>query len=285
MVLVPAVTPVTTPLAAIVAMAVVPLVQVPPAGVPVRAVDDPSHTVSVPSIGLGSGVTVTTVVLLQPEPSAYVTEAVPAVIPVATPVVALIDMLPLGVLHVPPAGVALSVVLLPIQTVSVPLIVPGAALTVTTADVLQPPAVYTTVAVPALFPPIKPGLSSVATVVGVTDHVPPVVVLLSVVVRPTQSVRLPVMTAGVGVTVTTLVVVQPPTDAAVIVAVPGVIPVTTPVPDTVATAVLELLHATGLVVVLSVVVLPAHTVAVPVIAVGTGVIVTTAVVTQPPVEV
>lgn len=285
MVVVPAVTPVTTPLAAIVATAVVLLLHVPPAGVPVSAVDDPSHTVSVPSIGFGSGVTVTIVVLLQPEPNAYVTEAVPAVIPVATPVVALIDMLPLGVLQVPPAGVALSVVLLPIHTVKVPLIVPGAALTVTTAEVLQPPAVYTTVAVPALLPPMKPGLSNVATVVGVTDHVPPVVVLLSVVVRPTHSVRLPVMAAGVGVTVTTLVVVQPPTEAAVIVAVPGVIPVTTPVPDTVATAVLELLQATGLVVVLRVVVLPTHTVAVPVIAVGTGVTVTTAVVTQPPAEV
>ena len=283
--LVPDVTPVTTPLAAIVATVVVPLVHVPPAGLPVRAVDDPSHTVSVPNMGLGNGVTVTMVVLLQPEPSAYVTDAVPDVIPVATPVVGLILMLPLGVLHVPPAGVALSVVLLPIQTVSVPLIVPGAALTVTTADVLQPPAVYTTVAVPALLPPMKPGLSSVATVVGVTDHVPPVVVLLSVVVRPTHSVRLPVMAAGVGVTVTTLVVVQPPTEAAVIVAVPGVMPVTTPVPDTVAMAVLELLQATGLVVVLSVVVLPTHTVAVPVIAVGTGVTVTTAVVTQPPAEV
>jgi hypothetical protein len=125
----------------------------------------------------------------------------------------------------------------------------------------------------------------VATVVGVTDQVPPVVALLSVVVRPTHSVRLPVIAAGVGVTVTTLVVVQPPTDAAVIVAVPGVIPVTTPVPDTVAMAVLELLQATGLVVVLRVVVLPTHTVAVPVIAVGTGVTVTTAVVTQPPAEV
>jgi hypothetical protein len=283
--LVPADTPVTTPVGAMVATLVVPLFQVPPAGVPVRAVDEPSHTESVPVIGLGSGVTVTTVLLLQPEPNAYVTAAVPAVIPVATPVVASIVMLPLGVLHVPPAGVALRVVLLPIHAVSVPLIVPGAALTVTTAEVLQPPAVYTTVAVPGATPPIKPGLSIVAIVVGVIDHVPPVVVVVSVVVRPTHSVRLPVMGAGVGFTVTILVVVQPPTEAAVIVAVPGAMPVTIPVPDTVATAALLVLHATGAVVVLRVVVLPTHTVAVPVIAVGTGVTVAIAVVIHPPVEV
>jgi len=65
------------------------------------------------------------------------------------------------------------------------------------------------------------------------------------------------------------------------VAVPAPTPVTTPAPDTVATATSELAHAPNGVVLLSVVVWPTHTVAVPVIVAGTGFTLTTDVDTQP----
>ncbi len=67
--------------------------------------------------------------------------------------------------------------------------------------------------------------------------------------------------------------------------VPGVRPVTTPVPETVHTTVLVLAQATKGVVVLSVMVLPAHTVVGPVIGAGMAATLTTVVVIQPPEEV
>ena len=67
--------------------------------------------------------------------------------------------------------------------------------------------------------------------------------------------------------------------------VPAVMPVTSPEPDTVPTAGVELLHAPPGVVLLSVVVSPTHTDVVPVIADGMPFTVTTAVVIQPAADV
>lgn len=62
---VPAVTPVTMPVEPTVAMPVLPLVHVPPPGVPVSAVVEAAHTVSVP-VMVGVVFTVTVVVAAQP---------------------------------------------------------------------------------------------------------------------------------------------------------------------------------------------------------------------------
>ena len=59
-------TPVTTPAALIVATAGLALVQVPPGLALLRAVVDPTHTLSVPVIAAGNGLTVTMAVIKQP---------------------------------------------------------------------------------------------------------------------------------------------------------------------------------------------------------------------------
>jgi hypothetical protein len=110
-------------------------------------------------------------------------------------------------------------------------------------------------------------------------HVPPGVVELSVVVAPVQTVLLPVMAAGNAFTVTTAVRVQPLVPKQVMVAVPAATPVTVPDDEPmVATAVLLLLHVAPRLVVLNVVVDPAHILNVPAMALGAGCTVTTTVV-------
>ena len=54
----PAVTPVTTPPAVIVATARVPLFHAPPAAASLKAVVDPTHTLVIPVIAAGKGLTV-----------------------------------------------------------------------------------------------------------------------------------------------------------------------------------------------------------------------------------
>lgn len=67
MVSVPASTPVTTPVAGImVAVAVLLLLQVPPALASLSVTDAPSHTPVAPVIVAGSGFTVTLAVAVQP---------------------------------------------------------------------------------------------------------------------------------------------------------------------------------------------------------------------------
>jgi len=122
-------------------------------------------------------------------------------------------------------------------------------------------------------------------------HTPPLVASLSVVVDPVQTLMVPVIadTVGNGLTVTdeVTVVTQPKPLVTVydIVAVPADTPLTMPVKPIVATEPSPLLHTPPLVASLSVVVEPAHTLMVPVIAdtVGNGLTVTTevTVVTQP----
>jgi hypothetical protein len=65
---VPAVTPVTTPPAVIVATAGVALLHVPPAVALLKVVVALTHTLVVPVIAAGSGFTVTVVVTAQPVP-------------------------------------------------------------------------------------------------------------------------------------------------------------------------------------------------------------------------
>ena len=63
---VPAETPVTIPPASMVATPVVPLLQVPPGVISPRLVVEPAHTVVVPVIAAGNGLTVTVIVKGDP---------------------------------------------------------------------------------------------------------------------------------------------------------------------------------------------------------------------------
>ena len=64
------------------------------------------------------------------------------------------------------------------------------------------PSAYVIVDVPATLPVATPVLASITAVaVSLLAHVPPGVVLPSVVVRPAHTCRLPVTPAGIGFTV------------------------------------------------------------------------------------
>jgi hypothetical protein len=133
---------------------------------------------------------------------------------------------------------------------------------------------------------MRPGLRIEATVGAALVHVPPVVVHESKVEAPTQIPSgVPVIAAGPALTVIVFVTKHPLGLAYVISVVPADTPYTSPVPDTVPTAGVELLHAPPAVVLLSVMVSPAHTADGPVIADGNPFTVATAVVIQPAPEV
>ena len=110
----------------------------------------------------------------------------------------------------------------------------------------------------------------VATLVLPLDQVPPPVASLRVVVKPLQTVAIPVMDEGNGFTVTTFVAIQPVARVYVIVELPDDTPVTSPVDKpTVAIAVLPLVHVPPPAS-LKDAVNPAQTTAVPVMDDGNG---------------
>lgn len=78
------------------------------------------------------------VVVREHPASVYETILVPAKAPHTAPVPAPTVTLPLLALHVPPAGVAESVVQLPKHTLVAPVIIPGSAFTVTVVLREQP---------------------------------------------------------------------------------------------------------------------------------------------------
>ena len=136
--------------------------------------------------------------------------AAPAVMPVTAPVVALTETLVAALLHMPPAGVMLSVAVLPMQMVVIVLISTGTALTVMFVVAEQPETVYDIVVVPAPVAVTTPApVPMVAMPVAPPPHTPPVVASMRVVVRPAHKLKVPVMAAGDGVTVIDLVTVQP----------------------------------------------------------------------------
>jgi hypothetical protein len=135
--------------------------------------------------------------------------------------------------------------------------------------------------VPAAIAVAIPVLPIVAEDVVLLLHVPPDGLVLKVVVRPTQTVLLPVIAVGTGLTNTDLVAMQPVGSIYVMVGVPPATPVTTLLVPMVASAVLLLLHTPPVVVSLNVVVRPTHTVAIPVIGAGSGLTVSTRTELQP----
>jgi hypothetical protein len=113
-------------------------------------------------------------------------------------------------------------------------------------------------------------------------HVPPDVVLNNDVVAPWQTLIVPKMTDGTGVTVTMAVREQPVERAYVITDVPGITPVTTPdVRSTVAIDGLLLVHVPPAEALLSAVVEPSHTEVVPAISAGRALLVTSTNVLHP----
>ena len=138
MAVVPALRPVTTPPPFTVPVAGVLLLHVPPGGVDDNVVVEFSHTVVPPVITPGRLFTVTVSVSKQPFAVTYEMVVVPAAIPVTTPVASMVPAAVLLLVHVPPAVVFASAVVWPIQTVGVPVMIAGDAITVTTTDAEQP---------------------------------------------------------------------------------------------------------------------------------------------------
>jgi hypothetical protein len=125
-------------------------------------------------------------------------------------------------------------------------------------------------------------MSTVCIDVFALLHVPPVVLFASVVLVPGHALVVPVMFAGVVLTVTTIVDLHPPLTVYVIVVVPAAIPVTTPVlRPTVATLVALLAYVPPDVELLMVVDEPVQTLAVPESVPAPDVIVTVVVRAQP----
>ena len=142
MVAVPVLTPVTTPdVELTLAVPDKLLVHVPPVGVELNVVVEPIQTDAVPVIAAGEALTVTVANDSQPVPKEYVIVAVPAATPDTTPVVEFTVAVPVAPLvHVPPVGEQLNVVVDPAHTASVPVIAPGDVFTVTARVAKQPPA-------------------------------------------------------------------------------------------------------------------------------------------------
>lgn len=199
---------------------------------------------------------------------------VPGTIPLTIPDVEFIVAVPASLLlHVPPGGLQVTVPVAPTHTADVPPIAPGLAFTVTVLVTLQPVGnVYDICDVPAVSPFTIPSAEPiVATVRLLLAHVPPVGVELSVVAEPMQIAAVPVITLGIGFTVTSRVVEQPvDVSVNVMVDVPALIPFTVVVvPGDVTAATLGVLLAhEPLPAPVRPVVCPWHTLALPVMAAG-----------------
>jgi hypothetical protein len=134
----------------------------------------------------------------------------PAVIPVTTPALTVArPVLPL--VHTPPDGLLLNVVVLLVHTDNVPLIVLGRPVTVTFVERIQPVGrVYVIDATPPLIPLTVPPLT-VAILLLLLVHEPPDGDVLSTVLAPSQILKLlEVIVPGFEFTVTTVDTPQPP---------------------------------------------------------------------------
>ena len=129
-------------------------------------------------------------------------------IPVEAPTLATDGSL---LLHVPPAVALANVLVPPAQVLSVPEMASGADVMVSVLEARQPVGnVYTIVTVPGATPVTTPvDASTIAILVLVLVHTPPVVALENVVVRASHNVLTPVIAAGTAFTVMVFIVRQP----------------------------------------------------------------------------
>jgi hypothetical protein len=208
---VPGVTPITIPLEApTVATDGVPELHVQPGVVVDNVAGWPTHAVPGPVIAAGNGFTVT--VALRPQPPAvYVIPEVPALLPLTTPEAGMTVAAVPETLQLPPRGVLLNVVVDPIHTFNAPVITDGTGLTVTVAVLEQPaPSEYVMTVVPGADPVTMPDVPIPATDGVALLHAPPLIALLSAVVEPGHTVRVPRIGPGDVLTVIVRVDVQPP---------------------------------------------------------------------------
>src|SRR5262245_47364083 len=126
------------------ATVVLPLTHVPPGVVLVSEEVVPTQIARLPVIGAGNALIVTTEVIEQPPTKVKVKVAVPVVAPVVvtTPLEEPMVISPDAVLHVPPEGKPLSVVVPPpAHAVVMPVTDVGIAFTVSADTVVQPSVV------------------------------------------------------------------------------------------------------------------------------------------------
>jgi len=125
-VLFPILTPVTIPVLPTVAIEVVEDVHIPPDGEEDNDEPEPTHAIVEPVIAEGEAMMVTVVTTGVPQPFAYVIAAVPTETPVTIPEIdPTVAILVLLLVHDPTPPVFVSVLVLPLQIVVVPLVVPG----------------------------------------------------------------------------------------------------------------------------------------------------------------
>ena len=119
-----------------VATAVLLLLHVPPGVASVSGVVDPTHTLAVPVMAGGPEVTFTVTVDIQVPPKEYVITEVPSAMPFTMPVVSpTVAFVVLLLVHVPPPMPSVSEVVAPTQILVIPIMGPGAGVTVTTVVV------------------------------------------------------------------------------------------------------------------------------------------------------
>lgn len=209
---VPAVVPVITPVVLpMVAMAGLLLVHIPPTVALVRVVVCPLHTAPAPVIAPGVALTVMLFVAVQPVVGiVYVMVAVPAVMPLTSPVGFTVAMVVAELLHDPPVLGLVSSVVVAVHRLLLPLIVPGEGVTVIAFVTVQPvPKEYVMVVVPAETPVTTPDSEPILAAVLLLSHQPPGTISVSVVLAPVHTVDAPLMGAGAGLTVTIFMVWQP----------------------------------------------------------------------------
>jgi hypothetical protein len=133
-------TPDTIPVPDIVAIDTSLLDHVPPAGVDVCDIVDPTHNADAPVIVVGKALTVSTELIKHPDGTVYIIVDVPAATEVAIPVPAsIVAVAVLELVQLPPAVPLASAVVLAGHIDKVPDIANGRAFTVTTAVVIQAP--------------------------------------------------------------------------------------------------------------------------------------------------
>jgi len=140
MVTTPSVMPVTVPVEdPIVATPVLLLLHTPPLVELVNVVVKPTHTLVVPPIAAGFGLTVKLVTAIQPVLSVYVIVTTPSVMPVTVPdVEPMVATAVLLLLHTPPLVISVNVIVKPTHTLLVPPMAAGFGLTVKLVTAIQP---------------------------------------------------------------------------------------------------------------------------------------------------
>ena len=212
-IVVPGATPVTVPKASTVALAVLLLLHVPALVTSINIVVAPTHTLVTPLIDEGNGFTVKAAVVLQPVGNLYEMIAVPLTEPpVAVPdVIPIVAVLVALLLHVPPVLASVKLPVDPEQIFVAPDINDGEGLMVTLIlreHPLRP--VYMIVSIPGDTPVTLPEpAKTVAMLLVLLLHVPPVVASPNIVPDPSQAEGVPDIDSGNVLTVTTAVVVHP----------------------------------------------------------------------------